>query len=140
MSEIDVLSTNECPSLLEQLNITKPINEIESSDLLGKGLDSLEKWEVFYKTYSKWIGFSVHVDDVKRRDEVITMRRWVCSKEGFRRDEFVNKPDRKKRLKPIMRIDCQATLRMVLYNDTGMFTIKEFVPQHNHNTISAVEL
>ena len=96
MTEVDVLPTNEWPSLLEQLNITQPVNELQSSDLLGKGFPTLEKWEVFYKTYSKWIGFSIRVDDVKRRGELITMRRWVCSKEGFRRDEHVNNPDHKK--------------------------------------------
>ena len=43
MTDIDALFVNEWPSILEHLNITKAVKEIESSDLLGKGLDSIEK-------------------------------------------------------------------------------------------------
>ena len=47
MMDVDALSVNEWPSLLEYINITKTMKDIESSNLLGKGLDFLEKWEVF---------------------------------------------------------------------------------------------
>ena len=137
MTEVDVSSTNQWPSVLEELNITKPVNELQSLDILGKALDSLDKWEVFYHTYSKWIGFSVRMDDVKRRGDLITMRRWVCSKEGYRRDKFVNNPDRQKRPKPITRTGCQAALRVVLCNESGHFIAKEFAPEHNHGTYRA---
>ena len=43
MTDVDTLSTNEWPSLLDHINITKAVKEIESSDLLGKWLDSMKK-------------------------------------------------------------------------------------------------
>ena len=43
MIDVVYLSVNEWPSPLEHLNITKAVKDIESSDLLGKGLDFLEK-------------------------------------------------------------------------------------------------
>ena len=41
--------------------------------------------------------FSIRVDDVKHRGDVITIRRWVCPKKGFRRDKFLNMENRKKK-------------------------------------------
>ena len=43
MTDVDALSINEWPSLLEHLNITKAVKGIESLDLLGKGLDYIKK-------------------------------------------------------------------------------------------------
>ncbi|XP_062115219.1 protein FAR1-RELATED SEQUENCE 5-like [Humulus lupulus] len=53
------------------------------------------------------MGFGKLSDDVKRRNGNVSMRRWVCSREGFRRDEWLNMPIRKKRSKPITRTGCQ---------------------------------
>ena len=96
MTDVDVLSKNDWPSLLEQPNITKPVNEIESSDLLGKWLDSLYKWEVFYKIYAKWIDFSIRMDDIKQRGELITMRRWIVPNKDFEKMNLSTSPIVKK--------------------------------------------
>ena len=58
MTGVDALFVNEWPFLLEHLNITIIVKDIESLDPLVKGLDSLEKWKVFYNTYSKWISLA----------------------------------------------------------------------------------
>ena len=96
MTDVDILSSPEWPSLIESLQLRKPIHEILTVDIVGKVIDSIDKWEAFYKIYAKWMGFGIRVDDVRRRGDLIVMRRWVCSNEGFRRDKFLNNENRKK--------------------------------------------
>ena len=71
------------------------------------------------------------------------MRRWICSKEGFRRDKFLNIENRekkKKESKPIIRTGCQAALRVLRIKDTDGWIAKEFVPTHNHDLVSMAKL
>ena len=96
MTDVDILSSLEWPSLIESLQLRKPIHEIQTKDIVGKVIDSLDKWEAFYRIYAKWMGFRIRVDDVKRRGDLIVMRRCVCSNEGFRRYKFLNNDNRKK--------------------------------------------
>ncbi|XP_062075121.1 protein FAR1-RELATED SEQUENCE 3-like [Humulus lupulus] len=112
MEDIPSTSDPEWENIAAQLNIAIPINEIETSDVLGKLLNSVEKWEEFYKLSAKWTGFSIRRDDVKRVQGHITMRRWVCSYEGYRRESSSERP-RKKRPHPLMRTGCQVALRVV---------------------------
>ncbi|KAM6542954.1 hypothetical protein CsatB_007401 [Cannabis sativa] len=69
--------TYELETIIAELNITKPVNEIEIQDVLGKSLDKLEKWEAFYEMYAKRMGFGTRKDDVRRSNGVIIMRRVV---------------------------------------------------------------
>ena len=96
MTDVDILSAPQWASLLESLQLRKPIREIQTQDIVGKLMDSVDKWESFYRIYAKWMGFGIRVDDVRRTGELIVMRRWVCSQEGFRRDKFLNNELRKK--------------------------------------------
>ncbi|KAM6562282.1 hypothetical protein CsatB_022280 [Cannabis sativa] len=66
--------TYEWESITAELNITKPVNEIQICDVLGKSLDKLGKWEAFYEMYAKWMGFGTRKDDVRRSHGVIVMR------------------------------------------------------------------
>ncbi|XP_062089491.1 protein FAR1-RELATED SEQUENCE 5-like [Humulus lupulus] len=113
LTDVDIASNPEWEEILNNLQLTKPIAEIDTIDILGKEMDSLEKWEVFYWTYSKWRGFSIRIDDGKKRDDVISMREWVCSKEGFRIENFLNLPNQKRCAKDITRIGCQAAIRLL---------------------------
>ncbi|XP_060969971.1 protein FAR1-RELATED SEQUENCE 9-like [Cannabis sativa] len=66
--------TYEWESITTELNITKPVNEIQICDVLGKSLDKLGKWEAFYEMYAKRMGFGTRKDDVRRSHGVIVMR------------------------------------------------------------------
>ncbi|XP_062103040.1 protein FAR1-RELATED SEQUENCE 5-like [Humulus lupulus] len=86
------------------------------------------------------MGFSKRSDDVKRRDGVVFMRRWVCSNEGYRRKEYLNMPNRKKRPKPITCTGCQAALRVVRLKDNNIWLARVFSYEHNHDMVSVAEL
>ena len=96
MTDVDILSSLEWPSLIEYLQLCKPIHKIQTKDVVGKVINSLYKWEDFYRIYVKWMEFRIRVKDVKRRGDLIVMRMWVCSNEGFTRDKFLNNDNPKK--------------------------------------------
>ncbi|KAM6578129.1 hypothetical protein CsatB_029966 [Cannabis sativa] len=77
--------TCEWESITAELNITKPVNEIQICDVLGKSLDKLGKWEAFYEMYVKRMGFGTRKDDVRRSQGVIVMHRVV----GAKREEKI---------------------------------------------------
>ncbi|XP_062089404.1 protein FAR1-RELATED SEQUENCE 5-like [Humulus lupulus] len=140
MVDVDTSSNPEWASIIKELNITKTVNELEKMDIVGKYLDSVDKWETFYEIYAKWMGFGKRSDDVKRRNGVVSMRTWVCTREGYRRSEYVDMPNRKKRSRPITRSGCQAALRVVHMKDNDLWMVKEFSHEHNHEIVSVPEL
>ncbi|XP_062112797.1 uncharacterized protein LOC133823958 [Humulus lupulus] len=109
-------------------------------DIVGKYLDSVDKWESFYEIHAKWMGFGKRSDDVKRRNGVVSMRMWVCTREGYRRSEYVNVPNRKKRSRSITRSGCQAALRVVHMKDNDLWLAKEFSHEHSHEMVLVPEL
>ncbi|XP_062114529.1 protein FAR-RED IMPAIRED RESPONSE 1-like [Humulus lupulus] len=68
MVDVDTSSNPEWASIIQELNITKTVNELEKMDIVGKYLDSVDKWETFYEIYAKWMGFGKRSDDLKIRN------------------------------------------------------------------------
>ncbi|XP_062104011.1 protein FAR1-RELATED SEQUENCE 5-like [Humulus lupulus] len=135
MTDIDLSSNPHWKEILGSLQLYKPVTEIDTIDIRGKEMETLDKWEAFYKTYAKWVGFGVRIDDTKYRDDIISIRRWVCSNESFRREIFLNLPNRKKHAKEITRCGCQAAIRILRMKDTNLWWCKEFVAVHNHDLV-----
>lgn len=75
--------------ILKKLGLEKEPQDFQTCDLLGKEFDSSEELETFYSIYSKYMGLSTHNDDIKKVSGIITMHRWVCSREGFQRDKYL---------------------------------------------------
>ncbi|KAF4393508.1 hypothetical protein F8388_023312 [Cannabis sativa] len=137
MTDVDIASNSHWQEILDTLQLSKSVAEIDTHDIEGKEMVSLKMWEAFYYTYARWKGFSPRIDDTKSRksDGEIYIRRWVCNKEGFRKEKFLNMPDRKKRPKEITRCGCQAVLRILRLQKTNLWRCQEFVPFHNHDLV-----
>ncbi|XP_060962009.1 protein FAR1-RELATED SEQUENCE 5-like [Cannabis sativa] len=131
--------TYEWETITAELNIIKPVNEIEIQDVLGKSFDKLEKWEAFYEMYAKRMGFGTRKDDVRRSHGVIVMRRWVCCSEGSKKIASPDTP-RKKRPHDVTRTGCQAALRILLTQPSNTWKCKEFSTMHNHELASSSEV
>ncbi|XP_062114568.1 protein FAR1-RELATED SEQUENCE 5-like [Humulus lupulus] len=86
------------------------------------------------------MGFGKRSDGVKRRNKAISMRRWVCQREGFRQEQYINMLDHKKRPRAITRVGCQEALRVVHMKDNNFWLAKEFSHEHNHDLVSIPEL
>ncbi|KAK3222098.1 hypothetical protein Dsin_009123 [Dipteronia sinensis] len=78
-------TTIEVDSKLSNLEDSIEFTSLQPGDVIGKNFASVEDAESFYNNYSKFVEFNTRKDE-KRRDKqgVITIRRWVCSKQGYR--------------------------------------------------------
>ncbi|KAK3221051.1 hypothetical protein Dsin_015021 [Dipteronia sinensis] len=110
---------------------------LTTSDVVGKEFDSLEQPESFYFNYAKVMGFSVRKDEVRHNDKsCIKLCRWVCNKQGYRPKIWLEKFDRVREPRAIMREGCLASLHVNLQHDTRKWVIKEFVSEHSHQLAS----
>ncbi|XP_058094462.1 uncharacterized protein LOC131240331 isoform X2 [Magnolia sinica] len=82
----------------------------------------------FYNTYARRMGFSIRTSKFYRskKDGSIVNRRFVCSKEGFRRKSVATKIHRR-----ITRENCKAMMS-VKKLDSGVWLVKQFIKEHSH--------
>ncbi|XP_062093910.1 protein FAR1-RELATED SEQUENCE 5-like [Humulus lupulus] len=79
---------NKMVTTLAELQIyNKQPHDLSKEDIIGKHLESLDKWEEFFSKYSKWMGFSVRKEDVRHDHENnLWQRKWVCSNQASKRE------------------------------------------------------
>ncbi|XP_062100283.1 protein FAR1-RELATED SEQUENCE 5-like [Humulus lupulus] len=120
----------------------KDPQELSKEDTVHQHLNTLQEWEDFYYTYSQWMGFSVRKEDVRREkaDNPEWQRKWVCSKQGFRREKWKNLTNQKKTPRAITRTGCLAVLRVNLDRSDNTWVEKDFNPVHNHDLAAKTEL
>lgn len=53
--------------------------------MVGMSFDSVDDVEKFYKSYAHESGFSVRIGQHKKQHEEILMKRYYCSREGYRK-------------------------------------------------------
>ena len=53
MTDVEILSSPKWPSIVEALQLAKPLNQIQTEDVVGKVIDSIDGWEVFYRIDTK---------------------------------------------------------------------------------------
>jgi len=56
--------------------------------MVGMIFDTLKDVEKFYKSYAHEAGFSVRVGQHKKGNEEILIKRYYCSREGFRKENI----------------------------------------------------
>ncbi|KAM6541813.1 hypothetical protein CsatB_006260 [Cannabis sativa] len=127
-------------SLINQLEISKEPRDLTKEDLLNKSLPTNSLWEAFYYSYSRWIGFSVRKHDVRKDTENNEWQRvWVCSRQGTRKNKWINLENRKRIAKPITRVGCPARIRVNLDRSNNTWVVRDFEPHHNHNLVLPIE-
>ena len=127
--------------IMTTFGINKQAHELESADIIGKQLETLDQWTCFYHTYSRLKGFSVRNDKLRKdKNNVEWQRRWVCSREGFRESKWINFVGRKKAPKAITRIGCDASLTVTLDRISERWIATSFSVDHNHELASPSEL
>eukprot|EP00261_Vitis_vinifera_P026023 XP_010659131.1 PREDICTED: protein FAR1-RELATED SEQUENCE 5-like [Vitis vinifera] len=84
-------------------------------------------------------GFSIRKDDLKRdKNGDIISRKWVCSKEGQRATKFIENDKRQREPRSLTRVGCEAAFRVGLNRKDGKWIVKEFIGDHNHNLVDAI--
>ncbi|XP_034710461.1 protein FAR1-RELATED SEQUENCE 5-like [Vitis riparia] len=99
----------------------------------------IDKAETFYNMLAKLTGFSIRKDDLKRdKNGDIISRKWVCSKEGHRATKFIENDNRQREPRSLTRVGCEAAFRVGLNRKDGKWIVKEFIGDHNHNLVDAI--
>ncbi|XP_060200030.1 protein FAR1-RELATED SEQUENCE 5-like [Lycium barbarum] len=99
----------------------------------GMEFESEQAARIFYNSYARRVGFGTRVSAYRRsrRDNSISSRQLVCSKEGFNPRPDQHKP---KRHRIVSRVGCKAHLT-VKKQSSGKWAITKFVKDHNHELV-----
>ncbi|PON40702.1 FHY3/FAR1 family [Parasponia andersonii] len=127
-------------NIMDDFGLCKDAEELMETDLVGKEFETMGDAENFYKLYSKFMGFSIRKQQKrKNRHGVLNIRSWLCSNEGFRKQQDSNAPTRKKEIRGITRTGCLARFRVNLSKYTSKWVVKAFHPNHNHSLANDIE-
>ncbi|XP_042477748.1 protein FAR1-RELATED SEQUENCE 1-like [Macadamia integrifolia] len=110
---------------------SKGIQELEIEvPSIGKEFDSTDQAYDFYNLYARKKGFSIRKQRIERtRKGIVRLKRFVCSKEGYRRVDSHTQHVKKSRA--ITRTGCQARMVLKLTNNE-MWLVTELECKHNH--------
>ncbi|TXG51813.1 hypothetical protein EZV62_024337 [Acer yangbiense] len=123
-------------------NLVQPADDIlhselitlQDKDMMGKEFISVIDAEEFYTQYSYGMGFSTRKDRLCRDTHgLITVHRWVCSKEGYKSKKHVDKTDRVREPRGQTRVGCRASFKINFDREKMLWVVTEFVTEHSHN-------
>ena len=130
----DNTPTLEVEPTLSELDDPAKLTSLQPTDVIGKEFASVQDAEAFYKNYSLFVGFSIRKDEMRRdRHGMITIRRWVCSKQGYRDQKYIDKTDKKREPRGQTREGCRAAFKIKIDRTSMMWVVTEFVIEHTHN-------
>ncbi|KAL6311958.1 hypothetical protein AAG906_007446 [Vitis piasezkii] len=106
----------------------KVLKGISDEEVYKLQFDCIDEAETFYNMLAKVAGFSIRKDDLKRdKNGDIISRKWVCSREGQRRQSLL-KMTSDDEPRSLSRVGCEA----------HFWIVKEFIGDHNHNLVDAI--
>ncbi|XP_066163756.1 protein FAR1-RELATED SEQUENCE 5-like [Oryza sativa Japonica Group] len=89
---------------------------------------------LFYNRYAKEKGFSVRKNYI-RRDPItvaVTHRQYQCSREGHRKEVYMEAANRSREPKALTRCGCNALFEIKLDKKKGDWFVVKYVAKHNH--------
>ena len=94
---------------------------------------TVTKWEEWYKNYSFLMGFGVQREDKKRdRNGEVIARKWVCSKEEFKRTTSNEEDGSQCQERSITRCGCEAFLCVKLDKTSNTWVVANLELTYNH--------
>ena len=101
--------------------------------MLQKKFDSEKDAHDCFNAYAKVRGFSIRKDSVKfHKNNVLVYRKWVCSRQGRRAKQHLDRLDRKRAPRAETRLGCQATFSINYDWKIEKYVIRKFYDEHNH--------
>ena len=109
-------------------------NLMEYSGIVSKMFADEDEGYQFYNAYVLGKAFSVRKSYVEWNSDhtELTLRRYVCSRQGYREEKYVKKEIKKQRPRDITRVGCPAKLVIALDRNSGQWYVKNFIDEHNH--------
>ena len=113
--------------------IMSPMNLSSDTDFkprIGMKFDSLDDGWMFWVQYGGKVGFGVrkHYFNKSKKIGQITSYKYVCCKEGVRKEDKRDSLTANPRLEP--RANCKVRLGVTYVN--SIYKVKEFKEEHNH--------
>ncbi|MQL68970.1 hypothetical protein Taro_001273, partial [Colocasia esculenta] len=97
---------------------------------VGMEFEDSEAAYNYYLSYAKRMGFSVRKEHLRKTKEgIIRSRRFVCSREGWRKGD--KRDINVKVHRAETRMGCEAKMAICLYKN-GKYRVTHFHPSHNH--------
>ena len=92
------------------------------------------KKEFQFYNYAKEKGFSVRRSyrEWDNGHNEMTLRKFVCSHQGFREEKQLKRAIKKRKPRNITRVGCRAKLVIARDQNTGQWYVKDFIDEHNH--------
>ena len=119
-----------------QGSVYEPDCEDGLQPTVGMVFDSWEKGEDFYRAYAKHMGFGVRKwTQHKNIDGTAIWKRFVCSKEGWRKEQESGEDEKPKRKFKITRCGCEAMIGLKRRDD-GKYVVATFISYHTHDLVS----
>jgi len=107
---------------------------LEYNQIVSQMFDSEVQGFQFYNAYGLKKGFSVRRSyaewDASHNE--LTLRKFVCSREGFREAKHMKREDKQRRPRNITRVGCRAKFVIAQQRNTGQWYVKDFIDDHNH--------
>ena len=109
-------------------------NLMEYNEIISKMFADEDEGYLFYNAYALSKGFSVRKSYVEWNSEhtELTLRRYVCSRQGNREEKYVKKEIKKRRPQDITRVGCPVKLVIALDRSIGQWYVKNFIDEHNY--------
>jgi hypothetical protein len=96
--------------------------------------ENIEAAEQFYKDYAHDNGFSVRVGQQKLKNGIIYWKRFMCSRQGFRKKNIQVSNGKKTHNLFETRCGCEAYIYVKLSG--ARYTIESMIEEHNHGLVS----
>lgn len=96
----------------------------------------------FYNRYAKGKGFSIR-KNFARRDPVtadVIFRQYTCSREGYRRDVYMDIGNKSREPRALTRCGCKAIFEIRLDKKQGDWFVVKFVAKHSHSLAKSDEV
>ncbi|KAJ0966353.1 hypothetical protein J5N97_027491 [Dioscorea zingiberensis] len=129
-------STSISTQTIEQTtpkDLVTTIVDVKQEPYLGMEFESDEAAKTFYNDYARCLGFPFRVGRSRRSkgvQEVLIMKRFVCSKEGIYRKKPSGEGTRK-RERISMREGCKAMMEVI--RDSNRWVVSKLEKAHNHH-------
>ncbi|KAM5578915.1 hypothetical protein ABKV19_008967 [Rosa sericea] len=109
--------------------------KLTPEDLIGIKFVTVEAAEAFYYAYAKAMSFDVRKDDKRTstRTGRVTIRKWVCSAEGERREKYMDNNNKVCMPKKLTRCHCPCLLKVRYFKEKNSYVVVDFKTDHSHD-------
>ncbi|KAK0571085.1 hypothetical protein LWI29_010716 [Acer saccharum] len=107
--------------------------DVDINQIKNMKFDSMDDARSFYLGYARGNGFGIRATNLDHdREGRVLRRKWVCDKQGSRREEYLTNKDRKRKPRLQTRQNCKACFSIGLDSDTLKYSVRVFMDDHSH--------